>query len=267
MRILFVADVVGRPGRKVLKAFVEAFRGTLRWDLLVANGENAAGGFGITEGVFEDLLSLGVDVVTSGNHVWDRKEVLELISREERFLRPANFPPGAPGNGFVVLERLGLKVGVLNLQGRVYMSPLDCPFRVADEILAGELSDADVVVVDFHAEATSEKKALGLYLDGRVSAVLGTHTHVMTRDETILPGGTAFMTDVGMTGGHDGIIGMRKETVLDRFLLGMPTRMDVCEEGLRFNGVLLEVDGLSGRATSIKALNLGIEEIERGVIP
>jgi len=249
MRVLFIGDIVGRPGRKALKKLLPKIKNSYGpFDFVVANVENAAGGFGITQKIFDELLSMGIDCMTSGNHIWDKKESLSLLDSEPVLLRPANYPPGCPGRGSMMLKSTCGELLVLNLLGRTFMYDVDCPFRKADEILQGVKSP---VLVDIHAEATSEKRALDLYLDGRVSAVIGTHTHVATADEEILPMGTAFITDAGMTGGHAGVIGMQKETVINRFLTSMPARFEACNEDLRLNGVCLDIDASSGRALNI----------------
>ncbi len=256
MKILFIGDIVGNPGRKAVAALLPQIRKESGpFDFVLANGENAAAGFGLTEKVFGEILGCGIDCLTSGNHVWDKREFLETLAGDRRILRPANYPPSCPGQGIAVLEGNGKKLAVLNLQGRVFMPAIDCPFRTADSILEDKGLPV-CVFVDMHAEATSEKKALGLYLDGRVSAVIGTHTHVQTADEGILPGGTAYLTDCGMTGGHAGVIGMRKEGVLPRFLTAMPTKFEVSEEGCRLNAVALEIDEETGKAMDIRRIDL-----------
>jgi len=257
LKVLFIGDIVGHPGRRALAGLLP--RARTEWgpfDFVVANVENAAGGFGLTEKVMEELFRQGLDAMTSGNHIWDNREALPLLSAESRLVRPANYPPAAPGTGSTVVEKKGLKLGLLNLQGRVFMQPIDCPFRRADEELL--LLKEFPVLVDIHAEATSEKRALALYLDGRVSAVLGTHTHVQTADEGILKGGTAYISDVGMTGGHGGVIGMDKEAIVYRFLTGMPTRSEVCKSDLRMDAVAIEIDEASGRSLSITRLSLDL---------
>jgi len=249
---LFIGDIIGRPGRKIVKEYLGSFVQKLSPSLIIANGENAAGGVGITEKVGQELLEQ-VDVLTSGNHIWDKKEALDYISRELRLLRPANYPPQSPGRGSYVFEEgSGRKVGILNLQGRVFMEPIDCPFRTADEELEKLKDITPVVVVDFHAEATSEKQAMGWYLDGRVSAVIGTHTHVPTADERILPQGTAFITDVGMVGGYNTVIGIRKEQSIQRFLTSRPQHFEPGKEGIFFSAVFVEVDFQTGKALSIR---------------
>jgi len=221
-------------------------------DLVIANGENAASGFGITPRLTEELLSAGIEVLSGGNHIWDRKEILDFIPREPRLLRPANFPAASPGSGlFCGTSQKGIPYAVLCLQGRIFMASNDDPFSVADRELDKLQRETKVVIVDMHAEATSEKQAMGWYLDGRVSAVIGTHTHVATADEQILPGGTAYITDVGMTGPHDSVIGMEKGAVIKRFLDGMPIRFEVATGDIQMNAVLIEVDSVSGRAVSV----------------
>ncbi len=249
---LFLGDIIGRPGRKILKEYLSSFIQKFSPSLIIANGENSAGGMGITEKVGQELFDQ-VDVLTSGNHIWDIKEALDYISQELRLLRPANYPPQNPGRGSYVFEKgPGRKVGILNLQGRVFMEPIDCPFRAADEELEKLKDITPVVVVDFHAEATSEKQAMGWYLDGRVSAVIGTHTHVPTADERILPQGTAFITDVGMVGGYNTVIGIRKEQSIQRFLSNRPQHFEPGKEGVFFSSVFVEVDLQTGKALSIR---------------
>jgi len=249
---LFLGDIIGRPGRKILKEYLGSFVQKFSPSLIIANGENAAGGAGITEKVGQELLDQ-VDVLTSGNHIWDKKEALDYISRELRLLRPANYPPQTPGRGSYVFEEgPGRKVGILNLQGRVFMEPIDCPFRAADEELEKLKDVTPVVIVDFHAEATSEKQAMGWYLDGRVTAVIGTHTHVPTADERILPQGTAYITDVGMVGGYNSVIGIRKEQSIQRFLSSRPQHFEPSKEGIFFSAVSVEVDLQTGKALSIR---------------
>lgn len=252
MKLLFIGDVVGKSGRLALSQRLGRLVDRHNIDLVVANGENAAAGFGITPDTVRELLDAGVDVITTGNHVWDKKEVLSCIDKEMRLLRPANYPSGAPGRGCGVYTTPGgIEVAVLNLEGRVFMHNLDCPFRAADRLLEELQRRTPVILVDFHAEATSEKVALGYHLDGRVSAVVGTHTHVQTADERILPGGTAFITDVGMTGSRDGVIGIQKELALERFLTQMPVRFEVCKKDPVLCGVVITIDEANGRALEI----------------
>jgi len=255
MRILFIGDIFGQPGRRIVREQLPSLRLELQPDLILANAENAAAGFGITAQLTEELLDLGIAVLTSGNHIWDKKEIYPYLRDQVngRLLRPANFPPANPGRGlFVGKTADGTGYAVINLQGRVFMPALDCPFRKADELLASLPDDVKVRIVDMHAEATSEKQALGWYLDGRVSAVLGTHTHIPTADATVLPQGTAYLTDVGMTGPYESVIGMDRQTVIQKFLDQMPARFEVAKGDVRLLAVLLDVDAATGRARSIK---------------
>ncbi len=245
---------MGSPGRSVLARLLSVL--SARWqafDFVVVNCENAAAGKGMTGKVMEELFNMGVHGMTSGNHIWDKNVFYPVLAEETRVIRPANYPPGCPGAGYTVLERNGKKLGLLNLQGRVFMPPLDCPFRIADSAL--EVLGNVPVLVDFHAEATSEKKALAVYLDGRVSALVGTHTHVQTADDQVLPGGTAYISDVGMTGGHGGIIGVKSETVLPRYLTGMPSKFEVSDENPIINAVVIDIDDETGRALNIVRIN------------
>jgi metallophosphoesterase (TIGR00282 family) len=261
MKIFFISDIVGRPGRRVLKDHLTSILESRRVDLCVANGENAAAGSGITPALAEELLGLPVDVLTSGNHIWDKKEILEYIPHQPRLVRPANFPPGAPGQGFFVgATRGGFPYAVISLQGRVFMPPSDCPFRTMDRLLAELSAEIRVILVDFHAEATAEKQALGWYLDGRVTAVIGTHTHIPTADESILPGGTAYLTDAGMTGPHDSVIGVDKGIIVSKFLNQIPAKFEPASGDVRLNAVEIEVDPVTGRAVSIQRFCLKIRE-------
>nr|WP_152947316.1 TIGR00282 family metallophosphoesterase [Desulfofundulus thermobenzoicus] len=250
-----IGDVVGRPGRRAVKENMPGLIRELAVDFVVANGENAAGGNGITREVARELWASGIDVLTMGNHVWDNKEIYTFIDQERRILRPANYPGGVPGRGMGVYEsRNQLKVAVINLSGRVFLSELDCPFRRADELLSELNGITPLILVDFHGEATSEKMAMGWYLDGRVSAVCGTHTHVQTADERILPGGTAYITDVGMTGPRDSVIGVKKEMVLDKFLTHLPRRFEVAPGPYQFNAVLIDVSEETGQAREVRRI-------------
>jgi len=262
MRILFIGDIISKPGRKVLKEHLPQIIEERGVDLCIGNVENSAGIFGITQKVVDEIKESGIDIMTSGNHIWDKREGVRLLDERNDILRPANYPPGAPGKGLLITEVKGVEIAVLNLQGRTFMIPIDCPFRKADEILGGISSDVLIRVVDFHAEATSEKIAFGYYLDGRVSAVIGTHTHVQTADERILPGGTAYITDVGMTGPADSVIGVKKEQILKRFLTGMPERMSVASGSRMINAVIVDVNEKSGKAEGIKRLKLVFEDKE-----
>jgi metallophosphoesterase (TIGR00282 family) len=253
-RLLFVADVVGRPGREAVTCLLPRLRAELEPHLTVVNGENSAGGFGITAKTAAELMAAGADVITTGNHVWDQKQFVDEISGLERVLRPGNFPPGVPGTGAAVVHVGGETVLVMNLQGRVFLPDLDDPFRAADAILS-EHSDIRISLCDFHAEATSEKAAMGWHLDGRVSAVVGTHTHIPTADQRVLPGGTAYVTDVGMVGPRDSVIGVDKDIALKRFRTGMPHRFDVASGIVTFNSVLVTISRLTGRAVSIQRID------------
>ncbi|MEW6459061.1 MAG: TIGR00282 family metallophosphoesterase [Bacillota bacterium] len=255
MRLLMIGDVVGRPGRRACRVEVEHLVRDHGVDLVIANGENAAGGNGITREIANELFSCGIDVLTMGNHVWDKKEILGFIEQEARLLRPANYPPGTPGVGYAFYRsRKDHLVAVINLSGRVYLANLECPFRTVNRLLDDIRKYTPVVLVDFHAEATSEKIAMGWYLDGKVSAVCGTHTHVQTADERILPRGTAYISDVGMTGPRDSIIGVKVETVLEKFLTQMPRQFQVAGGPYQFNAVLVTVDPDSGKALNISRI-------------
>ena len=253
MRVLMIGDVIGEPGRKAVNSVVPDLRREYGIDLVIANGENSAGGFGITPDTAQELMDAQVDVITSGNHIWKQKEILPYIQEEWPLIRPANYPPDTPGRGYI---RLG-RAAVINLMGRVFMSPLDCPFRTADRVLK-ELNGVNppkVIIVDFHAEATSEKQAMGWYLDGRVSAVLGTHTHVATADTRILPKDTGYVTDVGMTGPYNSVIGSDVRPVLEGFLTQMPKRLTVARGPVILNSILVDLDEDNGTATKIQRID------------
>lgn len=257
IKILFIGDIIGKPGRQALSRELHRLVDRYMIDIVVANGENAAGGFGLTVEVAKELFNQGIHLLTSGNHIWDKKEQIPLIFADRRIIRPANYPAGTPGKGSnVVTTPGGVKVGILNLEGRVYMKNLDCPFLVADREIEYLQSETSIILVDFHAEATSEKSAMGWYLDGKISALIGTHTHVQTADERILPQGTAFLTDVGMTGGFDSVIGMGKEETIHRFLTQLPSKFEVAKKDIRLNAVVIEVDEANGNAVSIKRINI-----------
>lgn len=263
MRILFVGDIFGRPGRTIVQERLPELQKLHSVDLTIANGENSAGGFGITPQIAEELFELGIDVITTGNHVWDKREIMDYMnsangneaSLARRLIRPANYPAGSPGFGWYQgRTRAGIEYGVINLQGRVFMANNDDPFRVADTLL--KKITAKVILVDIHAEATSEKVALGWHLEGRVTAVLGTHTHIPTADENILRGGTAVQTDVGMTGPYEGVIGVQKELILQRFLTNMPSRFEPATNDVRLCASLIDCDAETGRATAIQRIML-----------
>ena len=251
-----MADVVGRVGRRALQHFAPLYVQQGQVDFVVANCENAAAGFGLTPKLVTQILAAGVDVITTGNHVWAHKEVYELADKEPRFLRPANYPPEVPGSGWRVLRACNeVEVGVVNLCGRIFMDPLDCPFRTIDAVLEALRPQTQVVVIDFHAEATSEKVAFGRYVDGRASAVVGTHTHVQTADERILPQGTAYITDCGMTGAVESVIGMEPEAVIRRFVTRMPVKFEAAKGDGVFQGIIVEVDPKTGKALDIQRVN------------
>lgn len=257
--ILFIGDICGQPGRRAVKEVLPGLIAEFSPDLILANGENAAAGFGITPPLVEELLDLGIAVLTSGNHIWDKKEIIPYLTEhaDGRLLRPANYPAGSPGQGlYVGKTREGIEYAVINLQGRVFMPSIDCPFLTADALLAKIPSQIKIRIVDMHAEATSEKRALGWYLDGRVTAVVGTHTHVPTADEIIQTEGTAYITDLGMTGPYDSVIGIQKAAVIEKFLKQMPGRFEVAKGDVRLSAVLIQADRATGRA-------LGIERIFR----
>ncbi|MBI3998497.1 MAG: TIGR00282 family metallophosphoesterase [Armatimonadetes bacterium] len=259
MKILFIGDIVGKPGRRLVAGRLAGLRRAHGVDVVIANGENAAGGMGITPDVADELFAAGVDALTGGNHIWKNREAYQLLDAEPRLLRPANYPPGVPGRGAGVVKTTGgFTVGVLNLEGRVFMQELDDPFRIGREQAEVLRAAVPTVIVDFHAEATSEKVALGWHLDGRVSAVVGTHTHVQTSDERILPGSTAYITDVGMTGPRDGVIGMAREAILERFLTQLPVRFEVAPGPVQLNAVLIDV-AADGRAQAIERVQLVAE--------
>jgi metallophosphoesterase (TIGR00282 family) len=262
MRILFIGDIVGRPGRQLVRLGLDAIVSRHEIDFVVANGENAAAGFGITREIGDELLELGIDVLTSGNHIWDKKEALDYIGTEPRLLRPANYPAGVPGNGsYVARARNGQTVGVINVMGRVFMLNIDDPFAVVLREIETMRQRTRLILVDFHAEATSEKAAMGWHLDGKVTAVLGTHTHVQTADERILPKGTAFLTDAGMTGPHDSIIGVEVEPALGRFLTGLPARFETASANPRLSAVVVDADEATGKATDIERLSYSQDEL------
>jgi len=264
VRILFIGDIVGRPGRELVRQGLQAIVEHHQIDLVIANAENSAAGFGITREIGDQLLDWGVDVMTSGNHIWDKKEALDYIGAEPRLLRPANYPAGAPGNGsYLARTRDGRTAGVVNVMGRVFMLNIDDPFAVVLREIESLKQRTRIVFVDFHAEATSEKIAMGWHLDGRVTAMVGTHTHVQTADERILPKGTAYLTDVGMTGPHDSIIGVEIAAALARFLTALPQKFETATGNPRLNAVIVDADEQTGRATSIERLSLNADELQR----
>jgi metallophosphoesterase (TIGR00282 family) len=252
MNILFVGDIFGSPGRRIVADHLQDIIEANEIDLTIANAENSAGGFGVTPAIAEELLGLGADVLTSGNHIWDKREIFDYLARQPRLLRPANYPE-APGSGVVVYRaKNGVECAVINLQGRTYMPSTDCPFRKADQILAALDPAVKVKFVDFHAEVTSEKMAMGWYLDGRVSAMVGTHTHIPTADTRVLPGGTGYQTDCGMTGPYQSVIGVETGIIVQRFLTGLPVRMEAARQGAELHAVIVDVDEATGKARAIR---------------
>lgn len=255
MNILFIGDIVGKPGRRALAESLETLRRENNVDLCIGNAENAAGGFGLTPEVADDLFNLGIDVLTSGNHIFDKREIIPHLDREPRILRPANYPSETPGKGsFLATTTQGVPVGVLNLMGRVFIDSIDCPFKKADEEIKKLRKKTRVIFVDMHAEVTSEKTAIGWYLDGRVSAVIGSHTHVATADERILPNGTAYLTDAGMTGPINSVIGIKTEAAISKFITRLPRRMETASGEPQINGVLVEIDPETGKAKRIQRI-------------
>lgn len=260
MKILIVGDVVGKVGRRLLSHLLPQVRQSEQIDFVVANGENAAGGFGLTPKIARQIFSYGVDCLTSGNHIWSKKEIYQIIDEEERLLRPLNYPKGVPGRGssFFKLAK-GDSLAVINLSGRVFLQELECPFRTAKEEIKRIREHTHNIVIDIHSEATSEKIALGWYLDGQVSAIIGTHTHVQTADEKILPGGTAYITDIGMTGPTDSVIGVKKDIAIRRFMTQLPLRLETADGAGRFCGAIVEIDKSTGKAKDIKRIQLSLE--------
>lgn len=257
MDILFVGDVVGSPGRDMIHTYLPKLKAKFNPALTIVNGENAAGGKGITEEIAKDFFEAGAQTITLGNHTFDQRDIGDYLDRAKNVIRPANYPPDVPGKGYTIVNINNTKVAVINIQGRTFLPSLDCPFRKVDEIIEKVQKETSIIFVDFHAEATSEKEAMGWYLDGKVSAVVGTHTHVQTSDERVLPNNTAYITDVGMTGPRDGVLGMKKEAVLYRFLTTLPTRFEVTKEGsTQLNAVLVTVDKQTGQAQSIKRIRI-----------
>ncbi|RKD24299.1 metallophosphoesterase [Ammoniphilus oxalaticus] len=259
MRILFVGDVVGRPGRETLLSMLPTLRRKYQPTFTIVNGENAAGGRGITPQIAKSFYEAGVQTITMGNHTWDNRAIFDFIDDEKKLVRPANYPPGAPGIGYTYIRSNELELAVINLMGRTFLPALDCPFRTVEELVATIRKRTPYIFVDFHAEATSEKQAIGWFLDGKVSAVVGTHTHVQTGDARILPQGTAYLTDVGMVGPYDSILGMEKEAVLNRFITQLPARFEVASGRTQFNAVVIEVDPTSGKARQIETIRIDDE--------
>lgn len=257
MRVLFIGDVVGSMGREMITEYLPRLKKKFRPQVTIVNGENAAAGRGITEKIYKKFLQDGVDVVTMGNHTWDNRDIFEFIDQAKKMVRPANFPEGTPGQGIVFVKVNQLELAVINMQARSFMVDLDDPFRKINELIEEARKRTPIIFVDFHGETTSEKQAMGWFLDGKVSAVVGTHTHVQTNDARILPQGTAYLTDVGMTGPYDGILGMRREPVIEKFLTALPKRFEVVENGRRIlSGCLLEIDDVTGKAKTIELIQI-----------
>ncbi|NLM21112.1 MAG: TIGR00282 family metallophosphoesterase [Peptococcaceae bacterium] len=256
MQILFIGDIVGRPGRKAIKSLLPAIKEEYKPDLIVANAENASGGRGLTKEVAEELFASGLDFLTMGNHVWDQKEITKFIDNERRLIRPANYPKGVPGKGYGLVYGNGFKIGVINLLGRIFLAPLENPFSMVMSLINNIALETPIIIVDFHAEATSEKVAMGWFLDGKVSAVVGTHTHIQTADARILDQGTAYITDVGMTGPRDSVLGIKKEIVINGFLTQMPARFEVASGLIQLNAVLIDIDEKTGKSRNITPIQL-----------
>lgn len=255
MVILFIGDIFGRTGRNIIKENLPRIKEEYRVDLTIANGENSAGGVGITKDIYEDLVNYGIDIITLGNHAWAQKKIFDFIDDAERLIRPANYPPGTPGKPYAIVEVKNKKVAIINMCGRVFMECIECPFKTIENILLEIVNRADIKILDFHAEATSEKVAMGWFLDGRITAMFGTHTHIQTGDERILPKGTGYITDVGMTGPLNSVLGVKKEIIIKKFITNLPGKFEVEEDSGQFNGVILEIDE-NNIANSIKRLNL-----------
>lgn len=252
MRFLIVGDVYGRPGRAAFAKYTPKIRAEKKIDVVIVNGENSAGGKGITRKSLDALYHGGADIITSGNHIWDKKDVLEFIDTEPFLIRPANYPEGAPGRGYCVYPFRAKNVGVMNLSGRAFMPALDCPFQKVEDLLRDMKQDCDIIILDFHAETTSEKMAMGWYLDGRVNAVVGTHTHIQTADDRLLPGGTAYITDLGMVGPWNSVLGVRRECILEKFTTGRPVRFEPAEGPAIYSAVIIETDDVTNRTLSIE---------------
>jgi len=256
LRILFIGDIVGKPGREAVKRFLKPLQVEHKIDVTIANGENAAAGKGLTKEIADELYNNGIQFLTMGNHVWDQREIMNFIDREPRLVRPANYPVGAPGQGHGFIRAMGKKIGVLNLSGRVFLPPLDDPFSGAIRWINQMKQETPIIIVDFHAEATSEKVALGWFLDGKVSAVIGTHTHIQTADARLLHHGTAYITDVGMTGPRDSVLGVKKEIIINRFLTQLPAKFELASGPIQMNAVILDINEETGIARQIEPIQL-----------
>jgi len=258
INLLFIGDINGKPGRNCVKIILPGLIKEKKIDFIIANAENVAGGFGLTYETFKEIKESGIDVMTMGNHTWDNKDIFTFIQKEPSLLRPANLPPDVPGQGFGIfnIKNSGVKIGVINLNGRIFMEPAQCPFREAEKIVEEIKKTTPVIVIDIHAEATSEKQAMGFFLDGKVSAVIGTHTHVQTADERILPNGTGFITDAGMTGPFDSVIGVKKDIIVRRFLTGLPEKFEIANGDIRFNGIILNIDTETGKTKNLERIDI-----------
>jgi len=262
VKILFIGDVVGSPGRNMLTEYLPKLKEKYRPQITIVNGENAAAGKGITEKIYKQFLNLGIQTITMGNHTWNKREIIDFIDDAPYLIRPANFPQNNPGKGIVYIKSNEYEIAVINLQGRVFLDPHDDPFTKADELIAEARKRTNLIFIDFHAEVTSEKQAFGWYVDGRVSAVIGTHTHTQTADERILPNGTAYLTDAGMTGPYDSILGVEKESIINRFLTNMPTRFEVDKQGRnQLNGCIIDIDVATGKAKSIDRIMINDDHL------
>lgn len=261
INILFIGDINGKPGRNCVKNILPGLIKDKKINFTIANAENAAGGFGLTNQIFREIKECGVNVITMGNHTWDNKDIFTFINNEKTLVRPANLPEGVPGQGFGIfsVNNSKIKIGVINLNGRIFMAPAQCPFRIAEKIVSEIRKITAIIIVDFHAEATSEKQAMGFFLDGKVSAVIGTHTHVQTADERILPNGSGFITDVGMTGPFDSVIGVKKDIIIRRFLTGLPEKFEIANSDIHLNGIILNIDEDSGKTKNIERINIKYE--------
>jgi len=257
LNILFIGDIVGELGREMLRQYIPLLKSKYQPDIIIANGENSAGGKGITLKIYHELISYGIDLITMGNHTWDNKEIFNFIDTQDKIIRPANYPNGTPGKGYSLIKKNGLPIfAVINLQGRTYLPSIDCPFQVVNKIIDEIRKVTNLILIDFHAEASSEKQALAWYLNGKISAIIGTHTHVQTADERILPLGTGYITDVGMTGPYDGIIGMEKETVIRKFITQLPIRFEVAKGRGQLNAVILNIDNNTGMVKKIERIRI-----------
>lgn len=261
MNILMIGDISGKPGRILIRELLPGLKREFKVDFVIANGENAASGSGITRETANELFLNGVDILTMGNHTWDKKEIFHFIDQDERIVRPLNYPPGTPGQGSVIVDLFGHRIGIINLLGRAFLPPIDCPFRTIDHELEKMKKETNIILIDFHAETTSEKVALGWYLDGRVSAVAGTHTHIQTADETVLPQGTAYITDLGMTGSYNSVLGVKKELVIEKFLTNLPVKFEIAKGQEMLCGLVVTLDENSGKALTVRRIRRALSSL------